>query len=179
MDYRKFFQSKKIDCQKGLSPNEFNIIENTYNILFPSEYRLLLEQVVPVSPGFYNWRDYSDSNIKFIKAVIERPIKEFWDRSLDVDWNSDWGEEPKERSDLSGFVRYRLALAPRLIPVYSHRYTVMCGGKNDPILSICGTDVIYYGTNIDEYLEIEFGDKNQCTIDFLRIRTIPFWSEVI
>ena len=51
--------------------------------------------------------------------------------------------------------------APKLIPIYTHRYMPMIDEKNNPIFSIHGVDVICYGTRIDEYFQIEFGEKKQ------------------
>jgi len=72
-----------------------------------------------------------------------------------------------------------LSHAPKLIPIYTHRYMPMIDEKNNPIFSIHGVDVICYGTRIDEYFQIEFGEKKQESIKYSEIKQIPFWTEMI
>lgn len=179
MDYQSFFHKNGVECQAGLKREEFLAIEDAYKIVFPMEYKRLLEQVLPISQGFYNWRDFSPSNYSHIKMLIKEPIEQFWKNAVEVYWNTDWGNEPKDSDELVDIVRHKLVFAPKLIPVFSHRYIPMCGGNNNPVFSVCGTDVVYYGSNIDEYLEIEFKKKKQQSIDFSKVKKIPFWSEVI
>lgn len=61
----------------------------------------------------------------------------------------------------------------------AHRYMPMIDEKNNPIFSIHGVDVICYGTRIDEYFQIEFGEKKQESIKYSEIKQIPFWTEMI
>ena len=46
--------------------------------------------------------------------------------------------------------------APRLIPVYNHRYMPNIDKKRVPILSVVGSDIIVYGKDLQDYLEREF-----------------------
>ncbi|WP_054743173.1 hypothetical protein [Cellulosilyticum ruminicola] len=50
----------------------------------------------------------------------------------------------------------------------------MVEGENIPIYSIHDVDGIYYGGNLEEYFDIEFGQKDQRAIDFEHLRMIPF-----
>lgn len=89
------------------------------------------------------------------------------------------GEEPENEEDFDNEVKKRLEKAPKLIPIYSHRYMPMLNNENPPIISICGTDVIYYGKDLHDFFEVEFGKKEQNSIEFGSINTIPFWSDIM
>lgn len=58
MDYKKFFEKRNIEYQEGLNEKEISHIEEIYDIFFPTELKEVLEQVLPVEKGFYNWRDF-------------------------------------------------------------------------------------------------------------------------
>lgn len=88
------------------------------------------------------------------------------------------GAEPESIEKYKEEVRKRLKKAPKLIPVYAHRYMPMLD-NDPPILSIHDTDVIYYGENLENYLEIEFGDKDQRSINIKIIEPVQFWSDII
>ena len=143
-----------ITFARGLTRDEISTIELRYNIHFPKSLRNFLMQALPVSNGFYNWRDSSAENVRYIKEAIARPM-----------------EALKELAEASK--------APVLIPVYAHRYMPMVDTENPPILSVHGTDIIYYGENLLDYLDVEFGTKKQEDIAFDRIQPVPFWSEIM
>ena len=73
----------------------------------------------------------------------------------------------------------KLHEAPKLLPVYGHRYMPMLSGVQVPVISVHGTDIIYYGESLSDYFYIEFGTKKQEEIDFDSIRPIPFWSDIM
>lgn len=54
----------------------------------------------------------------------------------------------------------------------------MVEGENIPIFSIYGSDIIYYGENLEDYFDVEFGDKDQSDMDFENLRYIPFWASI-
>ena len=80
---------------------------------------------------------------------------------------------------IKDFVLRKMVDAPKLIPIYSHRYMPMGVSDNPPVISVYGVDVIYYGKDLDEYIQIEFGEKNPSEIDYSNIQKIPFWSEMM
>lgn len=51
--------------------------------------------------------------------------------------------------------------------------------ENPPVISVHGTDIIFYGENLEEYFKIEFGEKKHAEIDCQVIKPIPFWSDII
>ncbi|MCR5793041.1 MAG: SMI1/KNR4 family protein [Lachnospiraceae bacterium] len=179
MNYKLFFITSSVKCQKGLSDTEIKNIEDLYQIRFPAEYKTMLKQVLPVGKGFYNWRDLSEDNIRYIKEMISQPFKDIYDNASELDWNDNWGEEPQNKELKESIVREKLKEAPKLIPLYIHRYMPMMEGKGIPVISVSGTDIIYYGKNLNNYLRNEFHSTCHDTMDYSEIREIPFWSEVI
>ncbi len=71
------------------------------------------------------------------------------------------------------------AKAPKLIPVYAHRYVAEIDGKELPVFSICGTDLIYYARDIADYFLIEFHEKENDIVMNDEVRYVPFWSDLL
>ena len=59
-------------------------IEEVYNTEFQEELKNLYNIAVPVSKGFCNQRNFDDKNVKFIKEVIERPIKYIYELAFEA-----------------------------------------------------------------------------------------------
>ncbi len=73
-------------------------------------------------------------------------------------WHDSWSERPAERDAALEVARLHLARVPRMVPVYSHRYLPAGRGTfGHPVLSIWQTDIIYYGTDLIDYVHQEFG----------------------
>lgn len=172
-------QNKGIELEKGLSCKEILKIENIYNLKFPLELKCLFQYALPTQKGFYNWKDFSEKNIKHIMEMINRPQKCLYEMTEEIYWCEDWGEEPKNKEKRIEIIRKKIRNAPKLVPVFAHRYIPICDISETPVLSIHGTDVIYYGKNLEDYFQIEFGDKKQHLIDFQKIAYIPFWSDIM
>ena len=75
-----------------------------------------------MSDAFYDWRDFSEGNISFLKELMESPLKKIYDWAGEVYWCDDWGDEPEDEAKRVAFIRGKIPDAPRLIPIYSHRY---------------------------------------------------------
>lgn len=167
-------KSQGIKFDTGLTSDEVVQIEAIYEFTFPQSIREFLMLALPVSKGFYNWRNTTGENIEFIKQVMESPATTIEDMAEEIDWCDIWGNEPEDKNYA---IKTRLKSAPRLLPIYIHRYMPIVPDKNPPILSIHGIDIIYYGKNLKDYFEVEFGEKKQSEIEFSDIRPIPFWSD--
>lgn len=168
-----------IKFEKGLTLNELKQIEKIYEIIIPKCLREFLMTALPVSKGFYNWRNVQDDNIQLIKRVMNRPMIDVNDMAEEIYWCDEWGEEPEDENDIAKEVRRRLKSAPKLLPIYAHRYMPMIIDENPPIISIQNIDVIYYGENLEDYFNIEFGEKEQNAIEIKNIVPIPFWSDIM
>jgi len=168
-----------VEFETGFAIEEIDEIERIYGIRFPESLKSFLMEGLPVSTGFYNWRDTSDENVIFIKQMIERPFKEIMESAEDVEWYDGRGDVFTDKEACADKVREMLKSAPVMIPVYSHRYIPMLSDEELPIISIHGADIIYYGENLEEYFKVEFGDKRQEDISFEDITRIPFWSDIM
>lgn len=173
------FAQSNIEVAEGLSEEEMEKIERMYEIKFPRSLREFLMYKLPISKGFYNWRDFSYKNIKFIKSRIKYPVKYIYKMAYEIYWNDEWGSEPKGKRKFVKEVRKRIKSAPEIIPVYEHRYMPITGKDNPPIISIHGVDVIYYGRNLYDYLEREFGTVDMGDINNKGIDRVIFWSDIM
>ncbi len=169
----------KIKLEDGLKDNEIIQIERIYNIKFPNSLRKFLTLALPTSKGFYNWRNTKESNINFIKYTMNEPISYISNMAEEIYWCDDWGKEPEEKEKIRIEIIKRLKNAPKLIPIFSHRYIPIIPDKNPPVISIHGLDIVYYGRNLENYFEIEFGNKQQNSILLSDVNHITFWSDIM
>lgn len=177
-DILNMLKANGVEFDEGLSDLEIIKIKEEYDVEFPSELKMFYSIALPISKYFYNWRDFSPENVAKIKRALKRPFEDVYEMADELYWCEDWGIEPDENERIET-IRLKLENAPKLIPIYSHRYMPMIDKENIPIISICDTDLIYYGENLSSYLEIEFGDKRQDDINFNKIERVPFWSDLI
>lgn len=153
-----------VKFDKGLKFEEIELIEHKFNLKFPEEWKNFYSKVIPISEGFYDWRDSSQKNIEYIKKKIEEPYVNIMECTENIYWD---------------IMKEKIQKAPVLIPIFSHRYLTSCFEIANPVLSICDQDVIYYGASLEEYFAIEFGDKKLKDMDCSKLKAIPFWDEII
>lgn len=171
----KLLKLQGVEFETGLTVEEIAEIEEIYNIKFPKSLKEFLMMALPISEGFFNWRNPDQDNVMFIKKMISRPTEAVDELAEEVSWCDVWGGRTGE----SLIVRERLKNAPKLIPVYGHRYIPMVSEDNPPVISIHDIDIIYYGQNLEDYFKVEFGRKEQGKIEFKNINPIPFWSDIM
>ena len=172
-------KAKKIVFENGLTFDEIAQIEEIYEIAFPKSLRNFLMTALPVAKGFYNWRNREQRNVEYIRNMINQPIKYINEMPEEVYWCEDWGEEPKDENSFKNEVKKQLKIAPKLVPIFSHRYMPIISSENPPVISVHGVDIIYYGEDLEDYFKIEFGEKDQNSIEFQNITPIPFWSDIM
>jgi hypothetical protein len=172
-------RANAVTVEDGLSDEEISRVESMYRVSMPCILKKLLKKGIPISKGFYNWRDFSKANVSYIRRVIRRPYDDIYDMAEEIEWPALWGEKPQTKKKATQAVRRKLQHAPLLIPIYAHRYIPVSSIPLAPIISIHGVDIIYYGKDLIDYLYIEFGNKKQECIDFKEINYIPFWSDLI
>ena len=151
--------------EKGLDENELGKVETVYEIKLPLAWKELFKTALPVSRGFYNLRDFSDENVEMIKSVMKRPFDDF--------------REKLESEKLPKRLFKEFEKAPKLFPIFSHRF-VPCGDFDDPpVFSIMQTDIIIYGKNINDWAENEYFPKNT-RFSKKDIKTkVPFWINIL
>lgn len=178
-DSVKLMKKNNVIFEKGLIGNEVLQIEKTYNITFPVSLRNFLMTELPVSKGFCNWRNMNKTNIQDIKNKINYPIQYIYNMPYEVYWCDNWGKEPENKINFKNEVIKRLEKAPKLIPVFSHRYIPIIDNLDPPIISVHGTDIIYVGKDLRDYFMVEYEIKKQNDISFNDIKPIPFWTDLI
>ncbi|MBP3194600.1 MAG: hypothetical protein J6M05_02900 [Cardiobacteriaceae bacterium] len=180
MNYQQIIFIMKRDgiiFSDGITDEELAKIENIYNIDFPLEYKNFIQEALPISQGFYNWKDFSEQNVINISRFINKPKKILKENLEFIEWSHKWGTEPLNQQQKYDFLTERINNSPTLIPIYLHRYIPIVN-NNPPVLSIYETDVIYYGQNLLDYLQVEFCNK-QLDGQLKYYEYIPFWSDLM
>ena len=67
----KLLKDKGIKFDAGLTQNELEKIYEIYKIKFPLSLKSFLTTALPVSDGFYDWRDFSSGNVTKIKNMMQ------------------------------------------------------------------------------------------------------------
>lgn len=163
--YISLLEQQGVQFEKGLTQEEIELAEKIYDIKFPKSLSEFLMTALPVSKDFYNWRNMEESNVSFIKQIIELPKMNIYNEADEICWNEEWGE--------------KLVNAPKLIPIFAHRYIPMVNGEEIPILSIHGVDVIYYAKTLEEYINAEFLGINKKFQSLDEYMYVPFWSDIM
>jgi len=167
--------------EDGLSAQDFYSIESLYEIIFPPDLKGFLSIALPVSNSFVNWRDMSEGNIGSIRDRLNWPLESMiFDIENNEFWYSGWGIKPNDLEDAIRLCKREMTKAPKLIPIYSHRYIPSDPQEvGNPIFSVYQTDIIYYGSDLLSYLQIEFNIIDHEKINYDSIKHISFWSELI
>lgn len=172
-------KNNDVQFSKGLTNEEIRKIKETYNIILPIELKNIYMEALPISKGFYNWRDFSIDNINLIKNVMNMPFNNISEDSSDIEWGDSWGVEPQEFDERNKIIISKLGDAPKLIPIYGHRYQVSTNLQDNPVFSVYGTDIICYGQSLEEYFYKEFIDTAYNEINYVAVNKIPFWGEIL
>jgi hypothetical protein len=189
----------------GLSEQEIVTIEQHYQVRFPPDYRLFLQvlhsvdrplvgarylddktMIPTTAPSFYNWQTDTEAIQATYEWLVEGLV-------FDVQWGNlwlqSWGAKPTTLEAQNALVRDLVNAAPKLIPVFGHRYLLAepCEVGN-PVFSIYQSDIIIYGEDLHSYFLHEFGDlagEGKLVHDRRRqvrlepYQTIPFWGELL
>jgi hypothetical protein len=149
--------------------------------------------VLEDGPSFYNWLTDAEA--------LEAQSAWLWEGlQFDVEyndlWPKSWGPKPETLDEQKRRARELVEAAPRLIPIFVHRYLLAepCAARN-PVLSVYQSDIVVYGNDLREYLLAEFGDilgldrrqRKQVekardagiTVRLEMLASIPFWGELM
>ncbi len=189
----------------GLSEQEIVTIEQHYQVRFPPDYRLFLQvlhsvdrplvgarysddktMIPTTAPSFYNWQTDTEAIQATYEWLVEGLV--FDVQHADV-WLPSWGAKPTTAEGQEARVRELVNAAPKLIPVFAHRYLLAspCEAGN-PVLSISQSDIIIYGVDLHDYFLTEFGTligggnaygSRLTQKKYEAYQTIPFWGEFL
>jgi hypothetical protein len=181
----------------ALSADAIDAIERRFGAPFASDHRLFLEtlhataplrrgarfmddrSMQPIDrPGFYHWQRDHEALLDEIDGAFEGVMFDVEENAL---WLPSWGERPDAPEARRGRVRALVDAAPRLYPIFAHRFVV--AGAPSLVLSIHQSDVIVYGRDLRVYLMNELADWLGLEADLdwgsQDPRKIPFWGELV
>ena len=176
-----------VTVTRGLSDSEVDRAEEAYGIAFPSDLRECLQAAVPTTPDvgpekrakFPDWRRLHDPGIIL---RLSWPW-EGWVFDLEQGakraWLPEWGERPDELASQLSVARAQLEQAPRLVPIFGHRYMpAEPTDAGNPVFSVYQVDIIHYGVDLEDYLNVEFLGRphGKWTRE---PRNIRFWSRAV
>jgi hypothetical protein len=181
-------RSAGMQFDEGMSNKEIVLAEEKYGIRFPPDLREFLQIALPLSQPnsgwFPSWRfaiaGDEESHQKIV-ASLEWPADGIY---FDIErcgfWmEEEWGTRPSEVDQAKNVARQKVEEAPRLIPIFSHRYIPSePNTPGNPVFSVYQTDIIHYGADVVPNLEAEFlgGALPQ---DISTVRPIRFWSRLV
>jgi hypothetical protein len=185
----------------GLPDAAIDAVERQWSVRFPPDYRLFLRHlhatdrpmagaryvggtrlVSTTWPSFYNWLADADALRDAFDQLLEGILFDVEHNGI---WRPAWGVKPTSREARAAVVCEQIRAAPRLVPVFGHRYLLAepCRAGN-PILSIVQTDGIIYGADLRRYLLAELAGllgieyPHRCAVAGARIEEIPFWGDL-
>jgi hypothetical protein len=170
--------TERIAFDRGLSDEEFSDIETRLKFVFPPDLRLLLSVGLPVSRGFPDWRSAAAEDRD---RILGWPAHGGY---LDVErtgfWLASWGPRPTDLDAALTIAGEHIAQAPTLIPIFGHRYIAAePAASGNPVFSVYGTGIIFYGRDLRDYLEREFRHSEDRNPVAGQHRVIRFWSDIV
>jgi cell wall assembly regulator SMI1 len=164
------------ELRPGLTLDEIASIEREFGFCFADDHRALLMTAHSVGGRLPNWRD---GDREQLREMLAWPVEGvLFDVRHNDFWYDGWGERPESMEESLATARGFLLDAPRLIPVYGHRYLPAGRGtEGHPVLSVWQTDIIIYGADLASYLRHEFGGE-PLKLDGVRA-TAAFWKDVV
>jgi hypothetical protein len=181
-----------IRFEPGLTDAEVARTEETYGFRFPADLRALLQRVLPLQdpPPPYPWNvsateetplrshfpDWRHESEESLRERLDRPLEGILWHVRHGEWRDWWGPQPSDLESAVETVRGLVAAAPRLIPIFGHRYLPSPPtDAGNPVFSVLETDIIYYGYDLADYLAAEFFLPRPDSAAN-RPRVIPFWA---
>lgn len=177
----------------GLTDAEFDKTEQEFGFRFADDHRAFLADGLPVNtrpeprePGvIYThpepWPDWRRADRDQLRASLNWPIEGVL---LDVErnsfWHESWGTRPQGTTSALATATQMLAQVPIMVPVYGHRYLPAGRGlSGHPVLSMWQTDIIYYGLNLADYIDREFGRRGSGEESWEPQASVEFWRDLV
>jgi hypothetical protein len=167
-------RDRGIAFDSGLSEAEAAEVEERFGFRFPADLRALLQTALPKGERFPDWRACPESSLR---EWLDLPLQGIlFDLEHNGFWLEEWGARPGSLSEAEQVARNLVAAAPQLIPIYNHRMMPdEPHTAGNPVFSVHQTDIICYGTSLENYLRLEFnlsaGDSKSG-----EARPIRFWD---
>ncbi|GAA3844085.1 hypothetical protein GCM10022226_78970 [Sphaerisporangium flaviroseum] len=177
-------------CQieAGLTDAEFARIEREYGFEFADDHRAFLAAGLPVSSPAEEgqtwaqpWPNWRNGDPDQLRQHLDWPTEGVLFDVQHGYWHDAWGVRPLLLQDALTAAKRHLAQVPRMIPIFAHRCLPAGRGTcRHPVLSIYQTDIIYYGSDLPDYVNREFGAPETGTSDRRKPQaTVPFWRDFL
>lgn len=187
-------KSRNVVFEDGLSDSEVEHTELRFGFRFPPDLKALLQTALPLriasdqrTNAFCNWRSADEEELQ------QRLDWPFEGMAFDIENNvfrlDEWGTKPDRLEHAIEVARQAVAAAPKMIPIYSHRYLPAEPHlARNLVFSIHQTDIIFYGCDLWDYFINEFAPESErwqrrkaMSADEYAAahRTIPFWSALV
>ena len=144
-----------VEFAPGLTDSEIVAVQDRWGFVFPPDLRDFLSYALPVSEKWVDWRNGDEA---VIQHWLDWPFEGI---CFDIEhadfWCASWGDRPAPLHEAFSVARQMLDLAPRLIPVLPHRFIPDRPSlPGNPVFSVWQTDIVHYGSDLQNYLENEF-----------------------
>ncbi|KAL2531707.1 hypothetical protein Adt_05058 [Abeliophyllum distichum] len=177
--------SSNIPVENGLSECEFSSLESSFNFTFPPDLRSILQEGLPIGPGFPHWRSSSKQQLEIL---INLPIIEICKQVTRKNfWLESWGDRPNDVDKAVNLAKGFLKKAPILVPIYGKFYisSAPCMAGN-PVFYVHGGEVKLWSFDIAGFFRrVEFRIHSE---EYLRLdappwaateaRKIEFWTKM-
>ena len=168
----------RVEFDSGLTESEIRTVESRFGFHFPPDLCAFLQTALPRGPLFPDWR------IPESPALAGRLAWPFDGIAFDIEnnafWLDSWGPRPHALSDALAVAKAAVESAPRLIPIFGHRYLpAEPEAAGNPVLSVYQTDIICYGVDLRRYLLCEFGRLDFVEATRGEVRRIRFWTDIM
>lgn len=180
-------KEKGVKFDKGLTSREFIAIEHIYGFEFPGDIKRFFALALPISEGFYNWRDFSETNVESIKQILNKIKQSFifsMKRSKDLEKFNKIFPLVNDEKELKECLCDYLDKSPSLIPIYNYDFC-FSNISDMPILTYKPpTNLSVLGINLEDWLKKKFlhnfNYKNS-QIKFLnqRLKSAGIWGHLI
>jgi hypothetical protein len=157
----------------GYTQAELDTAQEKYGLVFPPDLVALFRDRRLLKG--YDWR-HDDAAIR---DMLAWPLEGLlFDVEHNVLWWPEWGERPLSATAKREVLTAVVAKAPKLIPLFAHRYLPAEPHESgNPVLSVHQSDIIYYGADLADYFDHEFGGNRRPLPD--HVKRIRFWSDLI
>jgi hypothetical protein len=187
---RRLRDAAVCDIEPGLTDEEFSRIEGEFGFEFADDHWAFLAAGLPVNrglppkqPGVISthpspWPDWRNAHADALRAFLAWPVEgTLFDVAHNRFWHDSWGSRPSETKAAAEVAEQRLAVVPQMI--YGHRYLPEGRGVfGHPVLSMYQTDVIYYGLDLADYIDAEFGRRDAPRPE-APAATVEFWRDLV
>ena len=168
----------EVPLERGLSEDELAGIQRRFGFEFGPDHADLLRLALPVDDGWPDWRRDAESDLRTrLDWPVDGAVQDVLHNGF---WPASWGPRPDDEELAEQQAREQLLRWPKLVPVYSHRFLPAAPSVSGaPVFSVYHTDVIYYGSDLVDYLRRELNVGPVAPRSAMKVaHLVPPWSDL-